>query len=191
MNVKQLAWLVTSIILAGCSYVGVVATADPLKMLHQGESMQQAGRHIPAEQLGLRALERGVELGDKRAQANAHRYLGNFYKSRLYFERADWFRSVDRFDPSYELSKSHFQQAAALWEEIGDDWGVAAEYFNLGNVASLQENSDGACDLYSRSLAAYGTATFQGTIHPWSPAYPDFPSMVRAFAEHEGCEEFD
>lgn len=182
---------ILAIFMSGCAAVGVVETNDPVRKLAQAQSMWEMERYIPAEQLALDSLELAIESGDTLAEANAHRYLGNFYKSALYLANADWFDYVGRHDPTYELSKSHFLEAKELWQRRGDDWGVANEYFNLATVAILQDRAPDACPLLERAIELYKGAIFTGVAHPWNRRFEDFPSMARAYADQVGCDVAD
>lgn len=179
--------------LFGCAAALVPSTSDPRVKISQAEQMWRVGRWIPAERLALDAVELAKSANDKHAEANAHRYLGNFYKGKLYVQHSEWFAEQGRFDETYGRSLDHFQRAALLWKEVGDGWGVAAEKFNMGNAYGLRGDQELACKAYADAMSIYKDpeTVFTGSIHPWNPAYDDFPSMVTAFMKDESCPGFD
>lgn len=151
--------------------------------------MWELGRWIPAEGLALDAVELSREYGDVQAQANAHRFLGNFYKSRLYIEHGWDASHHPDYDRPAEMSVEHFQKAEQLWREQGDFWGVATEYFNIATAKSVLGESDEACSYYQKAIERYTdeSTVFTGVVHPWNRQFEDFHSMVEAFARNEGC----
>ena len=175
----------------GCSYALVPATNDPSKKIDQAYQMWELGRWIPAEGLGRQALDISIKKGDLVGQANAHRYLGNFYKGRLYRKHRDWFAEGGKYDPTTELSRSHFQRAVDIWERMDDAWGVATDIFNIGTTYSIDGNKEKACEYYAKAINIYQSpkSVFKGVYHPWNKSFKDFPSMVKAFSGKEGCEE--
>lgn len=177
-------------VLQGCAYALVPETSDPLRKIDQAYQMWSVGRWVPAEGLGREALTLGEKSGDPAAIANAHRYLGNFYKSGLYREHAQWFAEQGRYDPTSGLSISHFEKAEQTWASIDNHVGMALDQFNQGVAYSIDENHDKTCERYATSLDTYESAReeFAKTPLPIGPHFKDFPSMVEAFGEQENCE---
>ena len=184
-----LVFCATLIYIVGCSYALVTDTNDPNKKIDQAYQMWEVGRWIPAEGLGLQALDIAEKKEDLLGQANAHRYLGNFYKGRLYRQHHDWFAEQGRYDQTSRLSIEYFKKALEIWRSMGDGWGVATELFNMGTAYSIDGDNKRSCELYAEAITIYKSpdTLFQGVSHPWNRNFKDFPSMVEAFAKSQGC----
>lgn len=154
--------------------------------------MWEVGRYIPAEGLGLQALALAKKSGNLKDLANAHRYLGNFYKSRLYRQHAEAFKEMGRYDPTSELSVSHFKKSEEIWKKLNDAWGVATDMFNQGTAYMTDGKVGKACKLFRDAVELYNSpdSVFTGSIHPWNSNFKDFPAMVHAFMEQANCKKF-
>jgi tetratricopeptide (TPR) repeat protein len=188
MNARlQIAIFAATAVLYGCSHALIPATNDPETKVSQAYEAWHQGRWIPAESLGLDAQKMAEASGNLKAEADAYRFLGNFYKSDLYRQHASWFKDRGRYDPTSKLSLSQFEKAIPLWRKLGDEWGVAAEMFNAGTAYAIDGDIAQSCKLYFQALDTYRSATFAGTTHPWNPRFKDFPSMVQDFADYQKC----
>ncbi|WP_293625741.1 hypothetical protein [Salinisphaera sp.] len=178
------------LVLQGCSYALVPETSDPLRKIDQAYQMWSVGRWVPAEGLGREALAMAEQSGDPVAIANSHRYLGNFYKSGLYREHAQWFAEQGRYDPTSGLSIFHFEKAEQTWASIDNHVGMALDQFNQGVAYSIDDDHEKTCERYATALDTYESAheEFANTKLPISSHFKDFPEMIDAFSEEENCE---
>jgi DNA-binding SARP family transcriptional activator/Tfp pilus assembly protein PilF len=96
------------------------------------------------------ALAAATRLGDKVAQADAHRNLG---------------RAALRYHDSAG-AQSHLERTLALHEELGDQVGQADALIELARALGRQARYDEALDCARRALRLY-----QDTADPTGPAY--------------------
>jgi len=171
-------------LLLGCAAVGVPHSNDPMtKLNHAYQLMGIQGRGLAAERLGLQALTDLEKNADIYGIAEAHTFLGLFYKNQSYRFHKEFYQKHNEYDPTASKSIKHFQLAANSFEQDGDLWGVSKVIFSMGNAYAIDNDYVNACIKFKESLSIFKSAknTFKGRVHPHNPAYKSFDAMVEAF----------
>ncbi|MBO2675939.1 hypothetical protein I6M53_14965 [Shewanella algae] len=179
-----------ALILLGCSAAGVPYTNDPMtKLGYAYQLMRIQDRGIAAEKLGVEALADFEESKDLYGLAEAHTFLGLFYKSRSYRDRKDFYEKYSEYDPTASKSIKHFELAAKAFEQDGDYWGVSKALFSMGNAYLTDNDKAHGCEKLNESLEIYKSDknVFKGRVHPHNPAFESFDAMIEAFIE-KYCE---
>ena len=126
---------IISLFLLGCAAAGVPYTSDPMKKLDYAyQLMATQGRGLAAEKLGLEALSDLNKSNNVYGEAEAHIFLGLFYKNRSYREHKEFYIKYNEYDPTASKSIKHFEQAAKAFKKDGDYWGVSKALFSMGNA---------------------------------------------------------
>ena len=173
-----------SLFLLGCAAAGVPYTKDPMtKLDYAYQLMNTEGRGIAAEKLGIEALADLEKANDVYGVAEAHIFLGLFYKSKSYRAHNDFYTKYNEYDPTATKSIYHFKQAAQAFENDGDFWGVSKAYFAMGNSYITDNDHIAGCLKFRESLEIYNSDknVFKGRIHPHNPNYKSFDAMIEAF----------
>lgn len=170
--------------LLGCMAAGVPYTSDPMKKLDYAYQLKATpGRGLAAEKLGLEALADLEKEKNMYGVAEAHTFLGLFYKNRSYRENKDFYITHNEYDPTASKSIEHFKLAAQAFQEDGDYWGVSKVLFEMGNAYLTDNDIATGCSKFSESLTVYRSDknVFKGRVHPHNPAFESFDAMVEAF----------
>jgi len=183
---KKIFILVIVVLTLGCAAAGVPHTNDPEKRLEFAyQLMNTPGRGIAAERLGLQSLSEFEAAGNVYGEAEAHTFLGLFYKSSAYREHKDFYVSHGEYDPTSEKSISHFKEAEKAFEKDGDYWGVSKVIFAMGNAFASEKDMKNACSSYKESLDIYRSDknVFIGRVHPHNPNFGSYEEMVESFIQ--------
>ncbi len=86
-----------------------------------------------------RSIELSRQLGYGRGKANAHKYLGVYYKSK----------------DNYEQAQNHLFKALEFYDKENSLRDMAVCYNNIGNIYNDLENSEKALFYYSEALEIY------------------------------------
>jgi hypothetical protein len=175
---------IISLFLLGCAAAGVPYTSDPMKKLDYAyQLMNTQGRGLAAEKLGLEALSDLKMSKNLYGVAEAHTFLGLFYKNRSYREHREFYIKHNEYDPTASKSIKHFELAAKAFEEGGDYWGVSKAFFSMGNAYGTEQDDVNRCAKYKESLSIYRSDknVFKGRIHPHNPAFKSFDAMIESF----------
>jgi hypothetical protein len=173
-----------SILLLGCAAAGVPYTSDPMtKLDYAYQLMNTDGRGLAAEKLGLEALTDLEKSNNLYGVAEAHTFLGLFYKNKSYRDHKDFYIKHNEYDPTTGKSIKHFQLAAKAFEKDGDYWGVSKALFSMGNAYISDKITDKGCEKYSESLFIYlsDKNVFKGRVHPHNPAFKSYDVMIQSF----------
>ncbi len=177
-----------TLLLLGCAAAGVPYTNDPMTKLNYAyQLMGTQGRGLAAEKLGLEALSDFEKSKNVYGVAEAHTFLGLFYKNRSYREHKDFYVKHSEYDPTASKSIKHFELAAKAFEDDGDYWGVSKALFSMGNAYGTDNDYVHGCIKFKESLAVYKSDknVFKGRSHPHNPAFKSFDAMIEAFiAKH-------
>ncbi len=175
-----------TVFLLGCAAAGVPYTNDPMTKLHYAyQLMGTQGRGLAAEKLGLEALAGLESANNVYGIAEAHTFLGLFYKNRSYREHKDFYIKHNEYDPTASTSIKHFELAVKAFEEDGDYWGVSKALFEMGNAYLTDNDAANGCAKFSKSLTVYQSDknVIKGRVHPHNPAFKTFDAMIEAFIE--------
>ncbi|MBC7009402.1 hypothetical protein BIZ38_13130 [Pseudoalteromonas sp. BZK2] len=173
-----------TITLLGCAAAGVPYTSDPMKKLNYAyELMNTEDRGLAAERLGLEALADLEKSNNLYGVAEAHTFLGLYYKSRSYRYHKDFYTKHNEYDPTAGKSIEHFKLAAEAFEKDGDYWGVSKALFAMGNAFLTDNDKVNGCNKFSESLEIYRSDknVFVGRVHPHNPAFESYEAMVEGF----------
>lgn len=176
--------LLITLLLLGCAASGVPYTNDPMTKLNYAyQLMGTEGRGIAAEKLGLEALAELEKSKNTYGVAEAHTFLGLFYKNRSYREHKDFYVKHNEYDATASKSIKHFELAAKAFEEDGDYWGVSKALFSMGNAYLTDNDKVNGCAKFTESLEIYKSDknVFVGRVHPHNPAYKTYDKMVEVF----------
>lgn len=91
------------------------------------------------EEYAPQLLERSESLEHKLFQAIAFRSLGVLH----------------RLKGEYKLAKEQFEKSLEIFNALDTQWQLGRTYFELGELARLQENSESASDCYSLAIKSY------------------------------------
>ena len=183
---KRIIISIISIFVLGCSAAGVPYTSDPMKKVSQAYQLMNTDlRGIAAERLGLQALADFEKSNNAYGIAEAHTFLGLFYKNKSYRDHKDFYIKHDEYDPTSAKSIKHFELAVDAFEKDGDYWGVSKAYFSMGNAYLVDEDQINGCTQFNRSLTIYNSDknVFKGRVHPHNPAFDSFDEMIEAFID--------
>ncbi len=192
MKFQKAPWIFCLVLIAGCSAALVPYTSDPGKKIDQAYALTSEGRAIPAERLGKEALAEFERKQNVFGQAEAHHFLGAFYKSAAYREYKKYFSEyAGAYDPTQKTSRIHFEKAAMLFRQDGDLWGESKSLFEVANTYQVDGDSNTACMFYNRALRSYESKenVFKGRIHTQNPNFKDMAEMIRAFMKRYSCNE--
>ncbi|TMN84149.1 MULTISPECIES: hypothetical protein [unclassified Pseudoalteromonas] len=104
--------------LLGCAAAGVPYTNDPMTKLNYAyKLMGTQGRGLASEKLGLEALSDFEKSKNIYGVAEAHTFLGLFYKNKSYREHKDFYIKHNEYDPTASKSINHFKLAAEAFEK--------------------------------------------------------------------------
>lgn len=173
-----------TLLLLGCAAAGVPYTSDPMTKLNYAyQLMETQGRGIAAEKLGLEALADLEKSNNTYGVAEAHTFLGLFYKSKSYREHKEFYIKHNEYDPTASQSVKHFELAAKAFEEDSDYWGVSKALFSMGNAYGTDNDYVNGCIKFKESLAVYNSDknVFKGRVHPHNPAFESFDAMIESF----------
>lgn len=190
--IKRMANSLVVLLLLGCSAAGVPYMSDPMdKLASAYELMGTQGRGIAAEKIGLEVLKT-LKGSDKAYEiAEAHTFLGLYYKSAVYHEHKDFYIRQGEYEPTASKSISHFKLAARAFEQYGDYWGVSKVYFALGNAYLTDRDNCTGCRYFERALSIYRSDknVFKGRVHTYNSAYPSYDAMIEAFIKARCTKE--
>jgi TPR repeat protein len=175
-----------TLFLLGCAAAGVPYTNDPMTKLNYAyQLMGTQGRGLAAEKLGLEALSDFEKSKNLYGEAEAHTFLGLFYKNQSYREHEDFYTKHNEYDPTASKSIQHFELAAKAFEKDGDYWGVSKALFSMGNAYLTDNDKVNGCAKFSESLNIYKSDknVFVGRVHPHNPAFESYEAMVESFIE--------
>lgn len=175
-----------TVFLLGCAAGGVPYTSDPMTKLNYAyQLMGIQGRGLAAEKLGLEALADLEKSKDVYGIAEAHTFLGLFYKNRSYREHKNFYIKHNEYDPTASTSIKHFELAVQAFEADGDYWGVSKALFEMGNAYLTDNDAVNGCSKFNESLTIYlsDKNVFKGRVHPHNPAFKTFDEMVEKFIE--------
>lgn len=175
-----------SLFLLGCAAAGVPYTNDPMTKLNYAyQLMGTQGRGVAAEKLGLEALAEFEKSNNTYGIAEAHTFLGLFYKNKSYREHKDFYEKHNEYDPTASKSIKHFELAAKAFEEDGDYWGVSKALFSMGNAYLTDKDKVNGCARFTESLEIYKSDknVFVGRVHPHNPAFETYEAMVKGFID--------
>lgn len=161
--------------------MGVPYTSDPWKMIRNSYLMMDHGRHVAATLFLSDALQRFEAKGDEIGMAEVHHAFGNLYKNT----------QTIKVPPDFDKSIAHFTQAKNLFESNSNYMGVAKSLAGIANALALKQQSVAACTYYDQSLEAYreGKARDPSATIPILTGWKDFPTLIEAFKEQEGCRK--
>ncbi len=188
----QLIVLIVLLLLAGCTGIGYIATSDPYGKLAQAQSMVQEDRLLLAEDVIGQALATFEKQGNVAGMADAYHAYGNLYKNDLY-QNGRWtayFQKHGTWDGTYMKSIDNFTKARDLFDQTGDDVGVAKSLIGIGNAYSARHESVKACAAYGEAVARYRSAEQSGkplVTHQMLTGYPDVGALAEAFIANEPC----
>ena len=173
-----------TLFLLGCAAAGVPYTNDPMTKLNYAyQLMETQGRGLAAEKLGLEALVDLEKSNNIYGVAEAHIFLGLFYKNRSYREHKDFYEKHDEYDETASKSIKHFELAVKAFEDDGDYWGVSKALFSMGNAYGTDNDYVNGCIKFKESLSIYKSDknVFKGRIHPHNRAFKSFDAMIEYF----------
>jgi tetratricopeptide (TPR) repeat protein len=180
------------VFLSACTGIGYIATSDPYKKLGQAQSLVEEDRLLLAEDVIGQALAQFQESGDLLGMADAYHAYGNLYKNDLY-HNGRWtqaFKQRGTYDGTYTKSIVNFQKAQALFEQLGDEVGVAKCLMGIGNVYSIRNEVSQACAYYGEALERFRKAKASGkplATPQMLTGYADVGALTEAFMEKQGC----
>ncbi|MFS1526319.1 hypothetical protein ACL7TT_19850 [Microbulbifer sp. 2304DJ12-6] len=103
MNIKCIVLVIISAYILGCAAAGVPYTSDPTEKLQNAYYlMNNEGRALPAEKLGLEALSDFKKVNNTYGEAEAEHFLGTFYKSQVYRSYSDFYIKHGEYDPTIQ-----------------------------------------------------------------------------------------
>ena len=175
---------IITMLLLGCSAAGVPYTNDPMtKLDYAYQLMGTQGRGLAAERLGLQALSDLEKDQNIYGIAEAHTFLGLFYKNQSYRFHKNFYEKHNEYDPTTAKSIEHFKLAALAFEKDGDFWGVSKALFSMGNAYVIDDDFRNACVKFNESLSLFNSDKniFKGRVHPHNPAFKSFDAMIEAF----------
>lgn len=175
-----------TIFLFGCVAAGVPYTSDPITKLNYAyQLMEVQGRGLAAEKLGLEALADFEKSKDIYGVAEAHTFLGLFYKNRSYREHKEFYIKHNEYDPTASKSIKHLDLASKAFEEDGDYWGVSKALFAMGNAYLTNNDAANGCSKFNESLSIYRSEknVVKDRVHPHNPAFTSFDAMIEAFID--------
>jgi hypothetical protein len=181
---KMILISLISLLLFGCSVAGIPYTSDPMtKLDYAYQLMGIKGRGIAAEKLGLDALADFRKLDNIYGVAEAHTFLGLFYKNRSYREFKDLYIQSNEYDPTAAKSIKHLTLAVKAFEQDGDYWGVSKALFSMGNAYVTEGNYANGCIKFNESLSIYRSDknVFKGRTHPHNTDFKTFDGMIESF----------
>ena len=187
---KKIILMALISVLLGCAAAGVPYTNDPMEKLEYAyQLMNTEGRGLAAEKLGKEALLDFENNANVYGVAEAHSFLGSYYKSQAYRYHKDFYIAHNEYDPTTEKSIQHFQRAKSAFEKDGDYWGVSKVVFGAGNSYASIGQIDKACKAYKESLEIYRSDknVFKGRVHTFNPAFESYEDMILAFIRAK-CE---
>ncbi|MDO6569088.1 hypothetical protein Q4561_18595 [Alteromonas sp. 1_MG-2023] len=175
-----------TLFLLGCAAAGVPYSNDSMTKLDNAyQLMGTQGRGLAAEKLGLQALAELEESNNTYGVAEAHTFLGLFYKNESYREHKVFYEKYNEYDPTASKSIHHFELAAKAFEEDGDYWGVSKALFSMGNAYLTDNDNANGCSKFQESLNIYQSDknVYVGRVHPHNPAFESYEAMVKSFIE--------
>lgn len=184
MSVKIIVTVFLVSGLLGCAAAGVPYTNDPWKKLaYAFQLMQLEGRALPAEKLGLQALNDFEKEQNWYGIAEAEYFLGSFYRSPAYRNYQDFYSKHNEYDPTGQKAISHYQKSIIAFAKDGDYWGVAKSTFEIGITYLRDSDVENACISANESLATYKSDKniFKGRVHPHNQKFESFDAMIEAF----------
>lgn len=191
MKTTGAIWIL-AFLLPACTGIGYIATSDPYKKLSQAQSLVTEDRLLLAEDVIGQALAQFQETGDLAGMADAYHAYGNLYKNDLYHD-GRWtakFKQLGTYDGTYTKSIVNFQKAQALFEQSGDEVGVAKCLMGIGNVYSIRNEASQACAYYGEALGRFRKAKESGKPlkNPQMlTGYTDVGALTEAFMKRQGC----
>ncbi|WP_394131476.1 hypothetical protein [Shewanella maritima] len=188
---EKLLIAIIAVMLLGCSAAGVPYTSNPnTKLSYAYQLKNTEGRGLAAEKLGLEALSSFKAQNDNYGVAEAHIFLGLFYKNSAYRYHKEFYISQGEYDPTASKSISHLQKAKDAFILEGDYWGVSKALFVMGNSYASDNDYINSCKYFKESLKVYKSDKniFTGRVHPHNPKYESFESMVTEFKDY-ACQK--
>jgi len=171
-----------TLMISGCSAFGVPYTSDPYTKIDYGYTLVNQGRALPAEKLAKEALKEFHETGNTRGIAEAHVFLGQFYKSPTYRSYAPFYKKHDEYDPGNGKAISHILRAVELYKELNNYTQVAKAKFALAS-AYLNNDRLKACEIFDETVMAYKKDKIENPeeTFKYNQYYGNFEALVEAF----------
>lgn len=179
---KHLAPILTAIILSGCAAALVPYTSDPNTKLKNSYSLVSAGRAIPAEKFAKEALETFESENNFEGMAEAHVFLGQFYRSQTYRRYSNFYKGIDSYDPTNGKSIHHSQLAVDIYSQI-KNYTQKAKAKSVLATAYLTEDRNKACVLFDESLDAYAKGKEETPLESfeYNNYYGSFNGLIEAY----------
>lgn len=176
------ALVLIAITLSGCAAALVPYTSDPNKKLRNSYSLLSAGRAIPAEKFAKEALETFKNESNIEGMAEAHVFLGQFYKSQTYRRYEKFYRARDSYDPTNGKAIHHSQLAVDLYSQIMN-YTQKAKAQSVLATAYLTEDRRKACVLFDESLKAYEIGKEETPLESfeYNDYYGSFNGLIEAY----------
>ena len=179
--------ILTAFILSGCAAALVPYTSDPNTKLKNSYALLSTGRALPAEKFAKEALETFESENDFEGMAEAHVFLGQFYKSQTYRSYENFYKSNDSYDPSNGKSIHHSQLAVDLYHQI-KNYTQQAKAKSVLATAYLTEDRNRACSLFDESLETYEIGKVETPLESfeYNTYYGSFNGLIEAY-QQEYC----
>ena len=154
--------LLATLLLAGCTAVGVPYSSSPSTKLDQAmDLVEHQGRPLPAEQLIVDAISDYTKAGDAVGLAGAYRAYGLFFRSRTlsqenyasHYKQTGFLDHEAKFAERYARAMHYFELAEAGYKAANKKDLLSNVYFHMGDVATLQGDLVSACQHYLQSKA--------------------------------------
>ena len=178
------------LMLAACSGVGVVATADPYKKLAQAKHLESTGRISRARQLTAEAAADFEENGDLAGLSEAYRqtaFLIRMYSEDTILARGSGPAELDT--KRADASTAHFEKAIAIEDQLGNYGNLSNLHYNIGVNYALTARPAQACAAFDRSLAAQREGKRrQPDRKPILPSgFTSFEDLIGQAKQEAGC----
>jgi tetratricopeptide (TPR) repeat protein len=183
---KLIFSLFLSVFLLGCAAAGVPYTNDPkTKLYYAYQLMNIEGRGLAAEKLGLEALSKFEKENNIIGIAEAHTFLGSYYKSYSYRQHKSFYERFNEYDRTASKSIAHFEKSVEAFKKDSDYWGVSKATFSMGNAYATDKDFGNACAKYEGALEIYQShkieITNKGRSHSYRQIFESYDAMIEAF----------
>ncbi len=155
----QLLGLTLTIILIGCSGVGVISSSDPKVKLTDAEHLfEEQGRPLIAERLIREAIGSCESTADQACLGEAYRVYGSFFKSRSVrlwnkYREHGFLDNSATFDSRYEKSVEYFKKSREVFTSLQRFDALTNVNLNLGFAYAIMGDPIQACRAFDESAA--------------------------------------
>lgn len=192
-----LAVLLFTIMVTGCSAVGVPATFNPEKKLKYAEMLfNDNGRPLPAEPLIFEAIGIYKKGNDEVGLANAYQTYAYFLQSSILrnyekdYRKHGFMDQTVTFDNRYEKALEYWIKSFKLFERNVRYAESSNTYYNIGRLQfMIFNNKEAACKNYSKSIASHNRyiKKYPDATVELDPRFDSFEGYINALRNEVGC----